>query len=415
MVWGVCRRILPNHHDGEDAFQATFLVFVRKAASIVPREMVANWLYGVARQTAQKARATAIRRKARERQVREMLQPARAQRDLRRDLQPLLDEALSRLSEKYRAVIVLCDLEGKTRKEAARQLACPEGTVAGRLARARAMLAKRLTRRGVASDGALAAVPSGQSIASPELPTSLVASTIKAASLSAVGKAVAKGVISINVEAITEGVLKTMLPTKLKVVAPLLFVMGFVALPCGMLAQEQEGGPREVLRSEREPGAAQAARKQTSKDAGPLPADSIPSRDELHGKWAGEKNGIHVDLTLGEKQAVWKVEFVKTRKPKAPFQSPDVRVSIGADLRCDPDAKASCLGLYLPAYRGDDQQIKKVPTLTGRAAVGQIQRGAEGTIRLRIIPTGRENLDQEEYDYPAVEELILRRVAEASK
>src|SRR6516225_9442119 len=76
MVWGVCRRIARNHHDAEDAFQATFLVLVRKAASVVPREMVGNWLYGVARQTALKSRATAAKRQARERQVQQMPEPA---------------------------------------------------------------------------------------------------------------------------------------------------------------------------------------------------------------------------------------------------------------------------------------------------------------------------------------------------
>src|SRR5438445_13786509 len=76
MVWGVCRRILRHHHDAEDAFQATFLVLVRKAASVLPRGMVANWLYGVARQTALQARATAIKRKGRERQVADMPEPA---------------------------------------------------------------------------------------------------------------------------------------------------------------------------------------------------------------------------------------------------------------------------------------------------------------------------------------------------
>src|SRR5207302_2960368 len=102
MVWGVCRRLLANHHDAEDAFQATFLVLVRKAASVVPREMVANWLYGVAHQTALKARATTARRRAREKQVPDMPEPAAAPQKLWDDLQPLLDQELSRLPDKYR-------------------------------------------------------------------------------------------------------------------------------------------------------------------------------------------------------------------------------------------------------------------------------------------------------------------------
>src|SRR2546422_647469 len=95
MVWGVCRRVLRHHHDAEDAFQATFLVLVRKAASIIPREMVGNWLYGVAHQTALKARTTAAKRRAREAQVTEMPEPAVAEHDLWNDLQPLLDQELS--------------------------------------------------------------------------------------------------------------------------------------------------------------------------------------------------------------------------------------------------------------------------------------------------------------------------------
>src|SRR5215467_2955597 len=92
MVWGVCRRVLSNYHDAEDAFQATFLVFVRKAASIASRELLANWLYDVAHQTALKARATSAKRCARERQVMEMAEPAiAAQGDLWPDLQLHLD------------------------------------------------------------------------------------------------------------------------------------------------------------------------------------------------------------------------------------------------------------------------------------------------------------------------------------
>src|SRR5260370_39202143 len=148
MVLAVCRRVLRNHHDAEDAFQVTFLVLVRKAAAIASRELLANWLYGVAYHTALKSKAMISKRRAREKQVTAMPESEETQRDLWDDLQPLLDQELSRLPDKYRVPIVLCDLQGKTRKEAARQLGYPEGTVAGRLARARRMLAKRLTQRG---------------------------------------------------------------------------------------------------------------------------------------------------------------------------------------------------------------------------------------------------------------------------
>jgi RNA polymerase sigma factor (sigma-70 family) len=110
MVLGVCRRILHNRHDAEDAFQATFLVLVRKAGSVVPREMVANWLYGVANRTAMKARTLIAKRSVRERQVAEMPEPKAVERDdCWHELQPLLDRELSRLPDKYRVPVVLCD------------------------------------------------------------------------------------------------------------------------------------------------------------------------------------------------------------------------------------------------------------------------------------------------------------------
>src|SRR5262245_16948450 len=171
MVWGVCRRVLRNHHDAEDAFQASFLVFVRKAASLAAPELLASWLYGVAHQTALKARATTDKRRARERQVTEMPEPSLTEPDLWHDLQPLLDQELSRLAEKYRVAIVLCDLEGKTRKEAARQLGVPDGTLAARLARGRVMLAKRLARHGLAVSGGALAAMLAQNAASASAPT----------------------------------------------------------------------------------------------------------------------------------------------------------------------------------------------------------------------------------------------------
>jgi len=242
MVWGVCRRVLRNYHDAEDAFQATFLVFVRKAASIASPELLANWIYGVAHQTALKARATTAKRRARERQVKEMPEPAVTEQDLWDDLQPLLDQELSRLPDKYRVAIVLCDLEGKTRKEAARQLGVPEGTLAARVSRGRGMLARRLARHGLAvSAGSLAAVLA-QHTASASAPASVVGSTIQAASLFAAGQAAAGG-ISVQAIALMEGVLKTMLLTKLKIATAIVLGVGLLGISWGLYPSRAASPP----------------------------------------------------------------------------------------------------------------------------------------------------------------------------
>jgi RNA polymerase sigma factor (sigma-70 family) len=241
MVWGVCRRLLRDHQDAEDAFQATFLVLVRKAASVLPRQMVGNWLHGVARQTAIKARALAARRSMRECQVtdmpeRETIPPASWQ-----DLQSVLDEELLRLPPRYRAVVLLCDLEGKTRKEAARQLGVPIGSIAGWLARARAMLAKRLTRRGVSLSGASIATALVQYEASATLPAWVASSTIDAASRYAAGS-LAAGAIRAPVAVLTEGVLNSMLLSKLKATLALVLVAGLLGTGITTLAISATAG-----------------------------------------------------------------------------------------------------------------------------------------------------------------------------
>jgi RNA polymerase sigma factor (sigma-70 family) len=238
MVWGVCRRLLRNHHEAEDAFQATFLVLVHKAASVVPRQMVGNWLYGVARQTAVRARAAAAKRRFRERQTMAMSEPTTEVPDLWDDLEPLLDEELSRLPDKYRAPVVLCDLEGKSRKEAAAQLGWREGTVSGRLARARAMLARRLVRRGLAvSGGALAVVLAGNA-ATASVPAVAVTSTIRSAALVAAGRSAAA--LSPAVAELTRGVLKAMFLTRLKIASAILL---FVAFACCGVSVQTRGAP----------------------------------------------------------------------------------------------------------------------------------------------------------------------------
>ena len=222
MVWCVCRRVLRNHHDAEDAFQATFIVLVRKAASIDSREKLANWLYGVAHQTALNAKKAAARRSARERQVVNMPHPRAVAEDASRDLQALLDQELSRLPDRYRTVIVLCDLEGKTRQEAARQLKVPEGTIASRIATARRMLAKRMARHGLPAAGGAVGALLSQSAAPAAVPALVMRSTIEAVRTVAAGPTAAAGLISANVAALSERVVKSMLLTKLRnLAAPL--------------------------------------------------------------------------------------------------------------------------------------------------------------------------------------------------
>jgi RNA polymerase sigma factor (sigma-70 family) len=258
MVWGVSRRVLRSHQDAEDAFQATFLVLVRKAASIVPREMVANWLYGVAHVTALKARAAAAKRRGREKEVTAMPEPAYEPHELWDDLRPVLDRELSRLPDKYRSIIVLCDLEGKTRKEAACHFHLPEGTVATRLATARAMLAKRLRRSGVVMSGAMVAVVLSRSVATATMPASVASTTIKAASLFAAGHAAATGAISLKAVALAEGVIRTMLLTKLKIATAVLVTVAVLTAGAAAFTQQAgTGGSPNQAGSQANPGITQ--------------------------------------------------------------------------------------------------------------------------------------------------------------
>jgi RNA polymerase sigma factor (sigma-70 family) len=346
MVWGVCRRVLRNYHDAEDAFQATFLVFVRKASSIASPELLANWLYGVAHQTALKARTTAAKRRARERQVTEMPEPAATEQVVSSDLQPLLDQELSRLPDKYRVAIVLCDLGGKTRKAAARQLGVPEGTLAARLARGRVMLAKRLARHGLAVSGGVLGAVLAENVASAGVPTSVVSSTIKATTLFAAGQAAATGAISTKVAALTEGVLKTMLLTKLKIATALLMALTLLGAGSVVLTRSLS-----------------AAGEPQAKEAGqPAVPKSIVGVGEGVEKVAWSPNGkflavltnifdLGEDVVNGEKKTVlhdhctlmlWDVEKKQWMPTTVPLE-PKVRVQ---SLAVSPDSKTLAFGLY---------------------------------------------------------------------
>ena len=218
LVFGVCRKLLYNPHDAEDAFQATFLVLARKADSVAPRSLLGHWLYGVACRVAARARKTALLR-AREHSGADLAAVPGAEEKADSDLAPLLHEEVQRLPDKYRRPVVLCYLEGKTNEEAAHQLQWPVGTVKGRLNRARELLRGRLARRGLALSAGLltaALVP-----AASAAPAGLLDVTAKAGLCFAAGDAAAGGLASAQAVALTKGVLHTMFLSKLKIVAAL--------------------------------------------------------------------------------------------------------------------------------------------------------------------------------------------------
>lgn len=236
MVLAVCRRVLGDANDAEDAFQATFLILIRKASSISRPERLGNWLYGVAYRTALDARGNRARRQARERQVAEMPAAEVTGDPVWQDLRPILDEELNRLPEKYRAPLVFCYLEGKTKEETARQLGWPEGTVSGRLARAKEMVRSRLARRGLALTPAVLLATLTGNAAPAAVPAPLLDATLRIGLLFAAGQGATAGALSGSVAALTERVLHGMSLGKLKTAAAILLTVAAVATGAGVLA-----------------------------------------------------------------------------------------------------------------------------------------------------------------------------------
>jgi RNA polymerase sigma factor (sigma-70 family) len=220
LVLSVCRRVLHDAHAAEDAFQATFLVLARKAGSLRRPEVLGPFLYGVAYRTARKALARTVRRRESERQA-AALRPTHAHDELGcRELRQLLDDVVLRLPEKYRVPLVLHCFQGKTVADVARQLGCPQGTVATRLLRAREQLRARLARRGVlVSAGALAGALQ-ESVASAAVPPALLAGTVPSA------ETLAAGGIWATATALVQGGGKAMFVLPGKVAATLLVVVG---------------------------------------------------------------------------------------------------------------------------------------------------------------------------------------------
>jgi RNA polymerase sigma factor (sigma-70 family) len=260
MVLNVCRRLLREPQDVEDAFQTAFLVLVRKAGSIRVEDSLGPWLYAVASRTAARARANCRRRKEREFSGGDLPESAREADLDSLEVPRVVQEELSRLPDRLRNPLILCYLEGLTHELAARQLGCPVGTVRSRLARARALLQKRIVRRGLSlSAGALAtrlASNANAAVVPPHVRMSLIKVATRCVSESAFQTG---GVgVTASVAAILEGVLYVMQIKKLAILATALLSLGALVSVIGVTALSAAGqsGDKAVVQSETKPESA---------------------------------------------------------------------------------------------------------------------------------------------------------------
>jgi RNA polymerase sigma factor (sigma-70 family) len=304
MVLGVCRRVLRDPHDAEDAFQATFLVLARKGASLRQRERVGNWLHGVAYRTALEAKSVIARRRANERQVTTMPEPAIPAQEPAADWLPLLDEELSRLPEKIRVTVVLCELEGRPRSQVARQLCIPEGTLSSRLATARRRLAARLARRGLVLSGAALAVVA--------VPAPLVGSTVQAA--------VASAAVPAHVAALCERMLKAMFLKRLQTGTALGLALTVFVILLGLLpAPGWSNALRPAGTQPQDKRVAPARQQDQPPDEPEQGEDVLALKFSPDGKWLAVAEG----RGAGQDKARVRLWDTKTHRPARTLAGPE--------------------------------------------------------------------------------------------
>jgi RNA polymerase sigma factor (sigma-70 family) len=257
MVLGVCGRLLPNLHDAEDACQATFLVLARKAASIRKQRSLSSWLHGVACRAAANLRRDHARRKSRERECLAPTTKDPAAEVSWREVQAILDEELQRLPERYRAPVILCYLECRTRDEAAKQLGLSLTTLHGRLERARDLLRACLNKRGLTLAATMCAAALGDGVAQGALTPTFVVSSTRAAMLLAAGQSLTEGIVAPHALALTREVLKSMFLAKLKLATVAVLSTGLFAALIGgsfsSLGIAQDARPRAVAEKKNGP------------------------------------------------------------------------------------------------------------------------------------------------------------------
>jgi len=292
MVMGTCLRLLHDDHLAEDVFQATFLVLVRRAASIQKQDSLASWLCRVAHHLSLTARTQAARRQTHESRAIPMTDCESIPDVDRQETRRLLDEEVQGLPAKLHAPVVLCYLEGKTYEEAAQQLAWPLGTVKKRLAQGRDRLRQRLTRRGVVATAVAVEAMLGEH-AMAAVPGGVMDRTVAAALQLAAGKTLAAAAVSAPVAALADGMVKTMFIVKVKLAAAVVLMVAALAAGAGLVLVE--GKDAEAPLPEETPVAADS-KPQAGLDAKgePLPEGAILRLGTLRFRHKGVVSGVGI-------------------------------------------------------------------------------------------------------------------------
>jgi RNA polymerase sigma factor (sigma-70 family) len=340
MVLCLCRQMLRDAQEAEDAFQAAFLVLARNADSIRKRPSLGAWLYGVAYRVAARLRGRAERRKTRERPDVDLSSLAAAGQPDHRDLRHVLHEEIRRLPEKYRSPVLLCYLEGKTNEEAAAELRWPVGTVKARLWRAREMLRVRLARRGLGSAAAL--LPDGSLRAAIRITACVVPVLLIEATVRAAGQLAAKGVAPTVAGAMQLAKLKG---TAATLVAAVLLATGATSLrffsPTGP-APTAPAPSDQGLASQPAPAAASTsvadAKAAPKPDPQPKP-DAAPAADVCKFDAVHRLRELVEELFLGSLTAKGTDVAADPAAPEGaqahPFPQPPVERKSGSDMSPD--------------------------------------------------------------------------------
>jgi RNA polymerase sigma factor (sigma-70 family) len=397
MILDVCRGVLGNRADAEDAFQATFLVLAQKAATISETGSLAAWLHGVAHRIALKARAAAVRRSEVESQVplREVAGPD----DLTwAEVRRVLHEELAALPEKLRAPLVLCYLEAMTQDRAAAELGVSKETLKRRLDRGRALLRARLTRRGF---GPVAVLALSAWPAEACVPQALIDSMNRAAAVVAAGGGVGS-ILPAGVAVLTQGALKTMVQTKLIIAASMLLMVGAIGLGVDSLIDRKQAAPvPESTRAGLPDGANLRAGepdqpgKKTDEQPNAKPTkktDEQPDAKPTKITWGKEVNGLQVGIWVRDDKQTYRIgEEVPLQVNVRNVGKETVRITANAAV---PEIEDSAGKTIPKSYFGDNRLVMPpavryvIPVIP--QVVVSLKPGEEktvGLVQLKLAPT----------------------------